>query len=178
MDIKIAILRGINVGGKRKILMSDLKLLFKKSGFEVVATYIQSGNVVFKSDKSNSILASEIQKIIKDNYDFDVSTIVRTSKDLKQIVTDNPFCSEEEDVNKLYLTFLSEQPTKNLLNELKPYDYSPDKFIIKGENIFIFCQRKYHQSKLTNNFFEKKLEVKATTRNWKTVLKLLTLSNS
>jgi len=76
----------------------------------------------------------------------------------------------------LHLTFLSEKPSKEHKEKTESYNYEPDQFVIKGKNVFVYCEGKYHQSKLTNNFFEKKLAVSATTRNWKTVMKLLELS--
>lgn len=176
MKIKIAILRGINVGGKRKILMSDLRLLLEKIGFKDVKTYIQSGNVIFKSNKSNAEIISEIKKTVNQNFGFDVPVIIRTSEDLEHIVNSNTFYKQENDVSKLHLTFLSTKPTNDIIGKVELFNSSPDKFIIKDENVFIYCEGKYHKSKLTNNFFEKKLEVEATTRNWKTVLKLLELS--
>lgn len=177
MEVKIAVLRGINVGGKRKILMLDLRGLFETLGFKDVKTYIQSGNVIFKSDKQNDILVSEIKTSIKTNFNLDVPVIIKSLQDLEQIVANNPFSiTKEEDIGKLHLTFLSEKPTEEKLKLIESYNSNSDKFRIKGKNVFIWCNGKYHQSKLTNNFFEKKLAVEATTRNWKTVLKLLALS--
>lgn len=179
MSKKIAILRGINVGGRRKILMADLRLLFEKLGYSEVATYIQSGNVFFKSDKKSTDIemATEIEQAISDKYDFEVPVIVKTAEEIAQAVKENPFYQgEEANIKPLHLTFLKESPSAENLAKTKTYDYPPDKFVIKDKSVFIFCEGKYHQSKLTNNFFEKKLKVAATTRNWKTVLKLLELS--
>jgi len=179
MNKKIAILRGINVGGRRKILMADLKLLFKDLGFANISTYIQTGNVIFDDTTKISDLeiANTIESAILNKFQFTVPVIVRGSKDLVKAVKSNPFYEGElADVTKLHLTFLKEKPTKESLQKVATYNYEPDKFVIKGQNVFIFCEGKYHQSKLTNNFFEKKLAVNATTRNWKTVLKLVELS--
>lgn len=175
----ISILRGINVGGKRKILMADLKELYKSLGFENVITYIQSGNVIFTSKMKdhNIAFAKKIKDAIFEKYGFDVPVIIRSVEELKNILQINPFLKKEGvQVENLCLTFLSEVPTDANLAIINTYDYSPDLFQIIGNNTFIFIQGKYHQSKLTNNFFEKKLKVSATTRNWKTVNKLLELS--
>jgi len=179
MNKKIAILRGINVGGKRKILMADLRLLFEKLDFSNISTYIQSGNVIFDdiAEFTDLEIADKIKQAITDNYQFYVPIIVISSNDIIKAVENNPFYQKDvSDISKLHLTFLKEKPTQENLREIASYNYEPDKFIIKDKAVFIYCEGKYHQSKLTNNFFENKLEVAATTRNWKTVLKLTQLS--
>lgn len=176
---KIAILRGINVGGKRKILMADLKQLFQGLGFENVVSYIQSGNVIFdaSTDLSEILIADKIEKAITEKYGFDVPVIVITNELLATYVNTNPFYKIENiDIKELHLTFLKEVPTTENLTNTLTYNYEPDKFEIYDKASFIHCKGKYHQSKLTNQFFEKKLKVSTTTRNWKTVLRLLALS--
>lgn len=178
MEKKIAILRGINVGGKRKILMADLRSLLEGLGFSDVSTYIQSGNAFFSSQTKSTDLeiADEIQKAILEKYGFEVPVIVRTAKSIANAIKNNPFYEDEStDISKLHLTFLKEKPSDENRLKTETYNYEPDKFIISGSDTFIYCEGKYHKSKLTNNFFEKKLKVSATTRNWKTVLKLLEL---
>ena len=175
----ISILRGINVGGKRKILMADLRELYQSLGFENIITYIQSGNVIFESKKknANSIFTKKIKEAIFEKYGFDVPVIIRSVEEIKSIFETNPFLQKEGvQVENLCVTFLSEIPTDENLEKINTYDYSPDLFQIIENNAFIFIEGKYHKSKLTNNFFEKKLKVSATTRNWKTVKKLLELS--
>lgn len=173
----ISILRGINVGGKRKILMADLRALYKKLGFTNVTTYIQSGNVIFESKKKKN-LEEIITKAIKSQYDFDVPVIIRTVEEWQTAFHNNTFTKDKNiAIERLVLTFLKEEPIEENLEKIKTYDYSPDKFHIIGREIFIYCEGKYHQTKLSNNFFEKKLKVAATTRNWKTVTKLLEMVN-
>ncbi len=178
MNKKVAILRGINVGGNRKILMADLKLLFEELGFSNIITYIQSGNVLFNSNTENELLADQIEQAITANFGFDVPVIVRSAIELKKAIDTNPFYDADADVNKLHLSFLKEKPTAENLQHTVSYNYEPDKFVIDGKEVFIFCENKYHESKLTNLFFEKKLKVGATTRNWKTVLKLMVLAQN
>lgn len=178
MNRRIAILRGINVGGKRKILMADLKSMFEKMKFSNVSTYIQSGNVFFDAEKGfdNRDLGQKIENAIEKEFGFEVPVIVRTPKEIDSAINQNPFSYDDTDIVHLHLTFLNEEPTTENQEKAESYNYEPDKFEIKGKNVFIYCVGKYHQSKLTNNFFEKKLKVNATTRNWKTVLKLYELS--
>ncbi|WMN12049.1 DUF1697 domain-containing protein [Marivirga salinae] len=178
MKTKIAILRGINVGGKRKILMADLKMLMQDLGYLNIQTYIQSGNLIFEIDDKhqNKGIAEGIETAILGKFDFEVPVIVLSAEEIENAVTKNPFYKADADINKLHLTFLNELPDKDNLALVESFDYSPDQFKIIGKNAFIYCEGSYHKSKLTNDFFEKKLKVKATTRNWKTVLKLWELS--
>jgi uncharacterized protein (DUF1697 family) len=176
MNKKIAILRGINVGGKRKILMVDLKALCRNLGWANVVTYIQSGNLLFDSKKQNPELEAALENAISYNYGFDVPVIVRSANELHSSIGKNSFFGKDADITKLHLTFLKEQPSDEDVEKIKAYNYEPDKFEIQDRDVFICCEGKYHQSKLTNHFFEKKLKVGATTRNWKTVLKLQELS--
>ena len=178
MNKRIAILRGINVGGKRKILMADLKSMCEKLELKNVKTYIQSGNLIFNSDRQNSDLENDLEKAILENFGFEVPVIVRTEKELESAINNNPFFDKDSDIKQLHLTFLKEKPCQENVDKIITYNYEPDEFKIKDKDTFIFCSGKYHQSKLTNNFFEKQLMVGATTRNWKTVMKLLELSEN
>lgn len=109
--------------------------------------------------------------------EFIIYLIIRSSKEIAKVANNNPFLQQKEtDITQLHLTFLKELPTSENLSKINAYNYEPDQFVMEGKNAFIFCEGKYHKSKLTNSFFEKKLKVTATTRNWKTVLKLLELS--
>ncbi|MDT0645424.1 DUF1697 domain-containing protein [Zunongwangia sp. F260] len=175
MESKIAILRGINVGGKRKILMADLRNLCGELRMDNVKTYIQSGNIIFNSAGQNSALENKLETAIKEKFGFEVPVIVMNSEELQELVEQNPFYNLTADINKLHLTFLKEEPAEENNQHAEAYDYKPDKFKIQDKEVFIYCEGKYHQSKLTNNFFEKKLKTGATTRNWKTVLKLVEL---
>ena len=180
MEKKIAILRGINVGGKRKILMKDLKALCEKQGFENTQTYIQSGNVIFEDTKGSSPTEQEakLEKAIFDSYGFEVPVIIRTAAELSTAIQENSFYQEGRDISQLHLTFLKEKPSQENKEVLLAYNYEPDEYVLNGQEVFVYCEGKYHKSKLSNTFFEKKLKVGATTRNWKTVLKLQELSQS
>lgn len=178
MNTKIAILRGINVGGKRKILMADLKELADTLGYRNIQTYIQSGNLIFELDEKieNKEIAKNIELAIEKKFGLEVPVIVLSKDDIESAIAKNPFYKADADINKLHLTFLNEFPEKDKQEIAESFDFAPDKFKIIGQNAFVYCEDSYHKSKLTNDFFEKKLDVKATTRNWKTVLKLWELS--
>ncbi len=174
----IAILRGINVGGKRKLLMADLRLLFEELSFINIKTYIQSGNVIFESIKNLSALEIEtiIEQEIDKEFGFDVPVIVRSVDELEQVFLNNPFLTNK-DITKLYVTFLKEKPLAEDILHTETYQFENDEFIIIDKEVFIYCEGKYHQTKINNSFFEKKLKVTTTTRNWRTVSKLVNLSS-
>jgi len=171
----IVLLRGINVGKGRKVPMTDLKKLCEALGLKNVKTYIQSGNVVFELGRPEAILMLEmrLQQAFSETFGFDIPVIVRTDEEWAESIAQNPFLKEENlDIELLHLTFLKELPKPELLEKIKGYQYLPDRYEIIGRNVFIFCAAGYGTSKLVNSFFESKLKVPATTRNWKTVLKL------
>ena len=179
MQTFISILRGINVSGQKKIVMTDLKSLYESLKFTDVATYIQSGNVSFKTiEKLSDIqLAEKIEKVIYERYLFEVPVIIRNEDELKRIISYNPFLKEKNiDVKRLHVTFLSGIPGKAEIKNISDGDYSPDQFFIKHKEVFLHTPAGYGGTKLSNNFFEKKLKVKATTRNWNTVNKLLEMA--
>jgi len=174
MEKYIAILRAINVGANRKVLMVDLKKLFEDLGFINIQTYIQSGNVIFESKEKNIPKISEIlAQNISQKFGFEVPVIVISKTELDNAILENPFVkSEENNIENLHLTFLKTIPDTENLEVINKLNFEPDLFEIIGKNAFIFCKGKYSDTKLNNQFFEKKLKVNATTRNWKTVLKL------
>lgn len=180
MQTYISILRGINVGGHKKILMPDLKTLYETLEFKEVFTYIQSGNVVFKrNDKlSDRELAIKIEAAIEKKYDFKVPVIIRSLIELEKIISSNPFVKEKNiSIEKLHVIFLSQAPIENNIKSMENIDFSPDRFLIKGKEVFLHIPESYGKTKLSNKFFENKLKVNATTRNWKTVNKLFEIAS-
>lgn len=179
MKTFISILRGINVSGQKKILMADLKVLFENLEFEDVSTYIQSGNVVFSADEKSTgqDLARKIEAAISEKYSFHVPVIIRTAVEIENILAVNPFLKDVNiDREKLHVTFLEEIPEQEKLESIKSFDFPPDQFVIIGKEVFLHCPDKYGETKLSNKFFENKLKVSATTRNWKTVNKLVEMA--
>ena len=172
----VAILRGINVGGRRKLPMIELKELFHKLGYSEVKTYIQSGNVIFNAEAEEEEISNAVENAIFEAYNFEVPVICRTAEEFQQSISQNPFYEDAAvEVERLHLTFLKQLPEQKQLEKLKEYNFYPDEFLVREKNIFIYCSGKYSDSKLSNSFFENKLKVPATTRNWKTVLKLAEL---
>lgn len=181
MQTFISILRGINVSGHKKILMADLKDIFEKMMFKNVTTYIQSGNVIFKSNSelADVEMAKKIEAAIFKKYDFKVPVIIRTQEEVEKIISSNPFLKEKYiNLEKLHVTFLSEKPAGALIESTENFDYFPDRFYIIVKEVFLYIPDRYGETKLSNKFFENKLKVTATTRNWKTINKLLEIASS
>lgn len=178
MSTYIALLRGINVSGQKLIKMTELKELFEKQGFQNVLTYIQSGNVIFYSkEKSSDKIKKIISNSIKQEFGFDVGVLVITPDIIEYVLKNNPFIKKKKEVDKLYVTFLSEQPSAANVKKLNSTNYSPEEYIINGKLVYLYVPNGYGKTKLNNNLFENKLKVEATTRNWKTINKLWELSN-
>ena len=171
----ISLLRGINVSGQKKILMSDLKVLYESLGYQKVRTYIQSGNVVFFSEETNTKeIANKIEEKISAQYNFEVPVLVLTEHEINATLVNNPFLNENAtDTERLYVSFLSEVPLTDYIYKINPALYLPDRFIISEKCVFLeISSNGYGNTKLSNSFFESKLKVKSTTRNWKTLIAL------
>lgn len=179
MPTYISMLRGINVSGRKKILMPDLKALYEGLGFSRVITYIQSGNVIFGVAPGIPTLtiSSLIENAIEEKYGFHVPVIIRTIDEMQAVIKANPYIKEAGQITeKLYVTFLDKEPASGALDKINPFDFLPDKFIYHNREIYLDCASGYGTTKLSNTYFEKKLKMKATTRNWNTVNKLLELA--
>jgi uncharacterized protein (DUF1697 family) len=179
MKTYISMIRGINVGGKR-VKMADLKDAYLSLNLKNVKSYIQSGNVIFKSENTDSEeISKEIQQKILDVFGYEVTVIIKTLDEFKNIVDAIPFDVDEQE--HVYLTFLSDNPQNNLIEiDLSKVNWikEGEKFIISSKEVYLYLPYGYGRTKLNNNFFEKKLHINATTRNWKTVNKLYQIADS
>jgi uncharacterized protein (DUF1697 family) len=171
MENYVAILRGINVGGQKSVKMDELRLLFEQNACEDVKTYIQSGNVIFNHEETDQgILSDRIGKAIFQKFAFRVPIIIRAAHELEIILRSNPFLNEKKsDTTKLHVTFLDKPPDRKYADLLENMDYAPDLYHLSGREIYLFTPNGYGKIKLSNTFFENKLKVIATTRNWTTV---------
>ena len=149
-------------------------------GYTNVHNYIQSGNVVFQTDKSKpNQLEQKIKDVIFKECGFDVPVIVKDSNELNVVLMNNPFIKKKDiDITKLHVTFLSQIPEQSFVNNLKEVSFPHDQFILTKDTVYLFCPDGYGDTKLSNNFFESKLKVTATTRNWKTVNELNKIAES
>ncbi len=167
----ISLLRGINVSGQKKIKMQDLRALYEGLGFKEVDSYIQSGNVVFNTKKSKaSTLEKKIALAISKAYGFEVPVMVLEKEEWSYLQQHNPFQEKQSEFPKaLHCTILEKAPSQEGLDRLADYSFLPDEFVVDGRYIYVFCPNGYGRTKITNNFFESKLKLRATTRNWRSV---------
>ena len=174
----IALLRGINVSGHKKIIMADLRVLLDALGYNNVITYIQSGNVIFKSNETNvAILQNQIHEAILESYNFEVEVLVKKRNDLEKIVDQNPYTDTKDlEENKIYFVLLKEIPEIELVRKLKNIEFENEQFIVSNECIYLRCGLGAGKAKCNNNFLESTLKISATSRNYRTVQKLLELS--
>ena len=167
----ITLLRGINVGGHKKILKKDLHKIFSKLGFLNIQTIAQTGNIICESEKETSTdeISALVQEAIQAKYGFEIEVQSRTEKEFLEIFAKNPFKEFEE--KKLYIAFANQEIKTD--NKIEVEKFLPDKFSIQEKSIFVLYNTKISDSKLTNNFFEKQLNISATTRNWNTCQKII-----
>ncbi len=177
MTTYISLLRGINVSGQKVLKMTALCAEYQALGFEQVKSYIQSGNVIFQTKKENTThLAQKIQAMILEKWSFEVPVIVKEVEEWQTVLANNPFIlTGNEDISKLHVTFLSDTPTEANWEKVEAGQYGEDVYSLVGKTIYLFCPNGYGNSKLTNTFFESKLKVQATTRNWNTMEKIANL---
>lgn len=170
----VALLRGINVGGKNTLPMKDLAAMFAAAGCTDVRTYIQSGNVVFGASAAVARkLPDQIAKAIEKRFGYRVPVIVRTSDELALAIRDNPFLKPGADEKPLHIYFLAESPGAAAIATLDPNRSAPDVFHVKGREIYLHLPNGMARTKLTNAYFDSKLKTVSTARNWATVQKLL-----
>ena len=172
---QVALLRGINVGGKNKLPMKELVSMFADAGCTDVRTYIQSGNVLFRGDP---VLGQEVPSLISKSifgrFGYQVPVVTRTAAELQEVVKANPFVPAGAEADKLHVIFLAAAPDDAQVQSLAP-DHSPgDQFAVLGREIYLYCPNGFASTKLTNTYFETRLSTTCTTRNWRTVLSFST----
>jgi uncharacterized protein (DUF1697 family) len=180
MPTYLALLRGINVSGKKIIKMEGLRSLMETVGYTNVSTYIQSGNVIFNSTtNAKEKVAASVEALIEGHYGFDVTIFIVDRADLEKAVGNNPFATGREEepggFKKLYVTFLSQKPSDENYEKLKAASIGEDQIEIIGNILYFKLGSKASDSKLSNTLIENKLKLRATTRNWNVTLKLLEL---
>jgi uncharacterized protein (DUF1697 family) len=169
--VYISMLRGINVGGHKRVKMDQLRQSFEALGFEQVQTYIQSGNVVFKAGKtSTSALSKRIEESILSDFGFPVSVISRTSDEMRDTIENNPFLKQRGiDPERLHVMFLSESPAPAALKKLADLIAVPDLCRGLGREIHFYLPNGVSKSVLMKTPVDRILAVSTTTRNWRTV---------
>lgn len=167
----VILLRGINVSGKNILPMSDLRQILNDLDFQNVQTYIQSGNIILESELSQVLICERIKKAILDKFGYEIPVIGRTIEEWEKVIEQYPFSTANEKI--VAFTFLDRIIESK---EIQINNKGADEFKLNKDVVYVYCPNGFGKSKITNNVFEKKLQVNATTRNLRTALKLLELA--
>ncbi len=169
----VALLRGLNLGAHNRIGMKDLITVFEGAGCSAVETFIQSGNVLFDA---NVALLRKLPPLVatalKNDFDITSPVVLRDAKEMAAVVKHNPFLKRGAALTTLHVGFLLEEPDAALVKALDPLRSAPDEFQVLGREVYLHLPNGVARSKLTNAWFDSKLEGVVTVRNWNTVLEL------
>ena len=172
----VAFLRGINVGGKNKIKMETLRASFASIGFKNVKTYINSGNIIFETRKTDDKkLAEKIEKAIEKEFGLSIKTIVRAISKIEEIIKNNPFDGQFENDKDLHVFFLDDKMPKEKEALLLSNNSENEKYFVTDREIFCLLKVSVTDSLMGKDYIAKKLKVSSTARNWRTVNKVLEL---
>jgi len=177
--VHVALLRGINVGGKHRLSMKDLAAMVEAAGGRDVRTYVQSGNVVFRAGgKRASGIAAAVARAVLARLGFAAPVLVRTAAELRAVARGNPFLRAGADPEALHVLFLAHRPPKARVAALDPKRSPPDEFAVRGREIYLRLWNGVARTKLGNAYFDAQLGTTTTMRNWRTVLALLAMTEA
>jgi uncharacterized protein (DUF1697 family) len=165
--------------GHNSIKMTDLASLYINLGLRDAETYIQSGNVFFSEtgEIPVSALSVSIEQAILERFNYIIPVMIRTNQELSDLFSSNPFLGETDfDPSKMAVLFLHDKPSESQIQKVANIDYPPDKFRIIGREVFLYCPNGFGRTKIYTNFFEKKMGVVGTARNWKTITTILNIA--
>jgi uncharacterized protein (DUF1697 family) len=168
----VALLRGINLGSTNRVSMSHLRELVAGLGYQDVETLVQSGNVVFSGGDSADDAAARIETALREATGLDVPVIGRSGRELAAVVKRSPFAAEIDDPRFHHVVFLERVPDAGLAEPVDRERYLPETFAIDGREVYVLYPNGAGRARLTHAFWERRLGVKATARNWNTVQRL------
>ena len=172
MNTYIALFRGINVGGHNKLLMKDLRSLMKSLRFREVESYIQTGNVVFRTEEvDKQQLARRISSAVEDNHGFKPQVLVLEREELQKAMAANPYPQADENPKSLHLMFLASVPPAPDFEYLDEIKKESEGYELKGKVFYLYAPEGIGRSKLAANI-DRALDVTMTGRNWRTVKKI------
>lgn len=178
LEMYVALLRGLNVGGKNRLPMRELRDVFLASGCHRVQTYIQSGNVVFAAGTNElENLSDRIMVAIEERFGLTVPLVTRSAPDLARVIESNPFDLEEDDSRGLHVGFLLDEPDPRDVTSLDPNRSPSDRFQVSGREVYLWCPNGIGRSKLTTQYFDSRLHTVMTVRNWRTVNRLAEMAS-
>jgi uncharacterized protein (DUF1697 family) len=178
MTTFVAMLRSINVGGRNRVAMADLRAVADSLGYGDVSTYLQSGNLVFVGSGSPAEIGRSIEEQITSELGLTVPVVVRTKVQLGRVLRDNPFALPDLDAKTVHVTFLAERADAHKVAQLQDRagQFGNDRFEVIGGNVYLHCPGGYGETKLNNSYLEGRLGVTGTTRNWRTVTALASMT--
>lgn len=172
----VALLRGINVGGVQ-IAMADLRELVQGLGYEDVRTHLRSGNVIFgAAGEAPEKAAGKIEAAIGEQLKLKVPVLARTAADLAEVVERNPLAEHVDNESRYVVVFLSKPVDPQALADLDEASYAPDRYAPGEREVYVWAPNGVSETKLSWSFWERRLGVTATGRNWKTVTRLLAMA--
>jgi uncharacterized protein (DUF1697 family) len=175
MPSYVVLLRGINLGGRARVAMGRLRDVLSAGGYEDIQTYVQSGNVVFRSRLGEKALAADVQRRLSDAFGLDIGIFVRTARQLADVAAHNPFLRPGVDPGRqLHVAFLEAVPPRRALAALDPHRAPPDELHPRGREVYVWAPNGIGRSKVLNGL-DRILETTSTVRNWRTVTALLDL---
>lgn len=178
MTTYVALLRGINVGGHHKVPMADLRAAFETYGATEVSTYIQSGNVAFKSDTPEAELVPALSKLLSDQFGFPIPIVIRDGAELATVANAHPLAHLDVEEKLLHVVFLAEAPSAESLASFDLTPYAPDELVVVEREAYVAYPAGSGRSKLTLDVIQRGLGTTGTARNWRTVQKLLDLTTA
>jgi uncharacterized protein (DUF1697 family) len=173
----IVLLRGINLGAKRRVAMSPLRDLLTDAGFEDVRTYVQSGNVVLASHNSPERVGRQSERLISEAFGFDVSVVVRSRDELAEVVARNPLGDVVTEPKRYQVSFLSSELDGERVDVIAALASESERFVASGRELYVWHPEGVARSKLWNKLAGPGLGVVATARNWTTVTTLLAMAD-
>ena len=173
----VALLRALNVGGRNRLAMAELVAAFEAAGAREVTTYIQSGNVLFRSGRKEAAeVATRVGAALTDRLGVEVPVVIRTCAELRAVARANPFLRDGADPAALHVLFLGGRPAASRVSSLDPARSPRDRFAVAGREVYLHCPAGIGRSKLTGDYFEGRLAMTATARNWRTVTALIEMA--
>jgi uncharacterized protein (DUF1697 family) len=174
---QVAFLRAVNVGGRNRVPMAELRRLLEGCGYGDVITHLQSGNAVFDAPGGTPReTAGQIESVLAEELGVSARVLVRSAAELERAIAGNPLADVATDPARMLVTFLSEAPAREAAEGLVPADFEPDVFAFGEREVYVWCPEGLNATKLSNAFWEKRLRVVATGRNWRTVTRMLELA--
>jgi uncharacterized protein (DUF1697 family) len=178
MNVAISMLRAVNVGGHNCIKMESLRAMYESLGLRDAQTYVQSGNVVFKTAARDlASLGKRIESKIEQTFGFRPDVVIRSPSELREVIRRNPFAGRQGiEPSKLLVTFLRAEPSAEARGKILGINADPEELRVEGREVYVYFPNGSGRAKLSAALIEKTLKTPGTGRNWNTVTKLLEMA--